>query len=179
MKKNQTLCTSKSLSFIDNSNSKIDNSRLNRSKLHLNRRGSSFLANNFKKFVNSLWISDPFLKIYQRTHEHPTNSLAELKSLRIRNHSNDIFSYLNINSIRNKFDNPKAIIDESVGIVSLVESIIDNSFRTAQFSWRGYHKPYRLYISDRREGLLVYIKSHLPSRSLADYTTPQDIQIRL
>ena len=48
----QSLCTSKGLSFIDNSN--IDRSRLNRSKLHLNRRGSSFLANNFKKFVNSL-----------------------------------------------------------------------------------------------------------------------------
>ena len=48
----QNLCTSKGLSFIDNSN--IDKSCLNRSKLHLNRRGSSFLANNFKQFVNSL-----------------------------------------------------------------------------------------------------------------------------
>ena len=48
----QSLCKSKGLSFIDNSN--IDKSCLNRSKLHLNRRGSSFLANNFKKFVNSL-----------------------------------------------------------------------------------------------------------------------------
>ena len=48
----QSLCTSKGLSFIDNSN--IDKSCLNRCKLQLNRRGSSFLANNFKKFVNSL-----------------------------------------------------------------------------------------------------------------------------
>ena len=119
------------------------------------------MPNNFKKFVNSLWIWDPFPKIYQRTHEHPTNSLAELKSLGIRNHRNDIFSYLNINSIRNKFDNLKVIIDEHVGILSVAESIIDNSFPTAQFSWRGYHNPYCLDISDRREGLLVFIKSHL------------------
>ena len=48
----QSLCKSKGLSFIDKSN--IDKSCLNRSELHLNRRGSSFLANNFKKFVNSL-----------------------------------------------------------------------------------------------------------------------------
>ena len=48
----QSLCKSKGLSFIDNSN--IDKSCQNRSELHLNRRGSSFLANNFKKFVNSL-----------------------------------------------------------------------------------------------------------------------------
>ena len=51
-KKIQSLCTSKGLPFIDNSN--IDKSCLNRSKLHLNRRGWCFLANNFKKFVNSL-----------------------------------------------------------------------------------------------------------------------------
>ena len=48
----QSLCTSKGLSFIDYSN--IDKSCLNRSTLHLNRRVSSFLANNFEKFVNSL-----------------------------------------------------------------------------------------------------------------------------
>ena len=50
--KSQSLCTPKGLSFIDSSN--IDKSCLNRTKLHLNRRGSSFLANKFKKFVNSL-----------------------------------------------------------------------------------------------------------------------------
>ena len=48
----QRFCTSKGLSFIDNNN--IDKSCLNKGKLHLNRRGSSFLANNFKKFVNAL-----------------------------------------------------------------------------------------------------------------------------
>ena len=48
----QSLCTSKGLPFIDNSN--IDKSCLNKSKLHLNRRGLYFLADNFKKFVNSL-----------------------------------------------------------------------------------------------------------------------------
>ena len=45
-------CNGKGLSFIDNNN--IDRSCLNKGKLHLNRRGSSYLANNFKKFVGSL-----------------------------------------------------------------------------------------------------------------------------
>ena len=48
----QSLCTSKGLSFIDNGN--IDKSCLNRSKMNLRRRVSSFLANNLEKFVNSL-----------------------------------------------------------------------------------------------------------------------------
>ena len=46
------LCVSKGIFFIDNNN--IDRSCLNRGKLHLNKRGSSYLANNFKKFVNAL-----------------------------------------------------------------------------------------------------------------------------
>lgn len=46
------LCVSKGLTFIDNKN--ITESCLNRGKLHLNRRGTSYLANNFKKFVESL-----------------------------------------------------------------------------------------------------------------------------
>ena len=48
----QRFCTSKGLSFIHNNN--FDKSCLNKGKFHLKRRGSSFLANNFKKFVNAL-----------------------------------------------------------------------------------------------------------------------------
>ena len=46
-KKLQRFCKSKSLSFLDNDN--IDGSCLNKGKLHLNRRGLSYLANNLKK----------------------------------------------------------------------------------------------------------------------------------
>ena len=45
-------CVGKGLTFIDNNN--INESCLNRGKLHLNRRGSSYLADNFKKFIESL-----------------------------------------------------------------------------------------------------------------------------
>ena len=41
----------------------------------------------------------------------------------------------------------------------------------------GYQKPYRLDISDRKGGLLVYIKSHLPSRLLKNFDIPSNIQI--
>ena len=41
----------------------------------------------------------------------------------------------------------------------------------------GYLKPYRLDISDRKGGLLVYIKSHLLSRLLKNFYIPSDIQI--
>ena len=41
----------------------------------------------------------------------------------------------------------------------------------------GYQKSYRLDISGRKGGLLVYIKSHLPSRLLKNFDIPSNIQI--
>ena len=120
--------------------------------------------------VSTLWMV-PSLKLTKETHEHPTNSLAKLKSLRIRNHSNAIFSYLNISSIRNKFDDLKPIIDEIVDILCVAETKIDIS------SIQLDSKSYRLYISERRGWLLVYIRFHLPFRRLSYYTTPKNIQI--
>ena len=79
--------------------------------------------------------------------------------------------------MRIKFDNIKLVIDEHVDILCVAETKIDNSFPTAKFSWPGYHKPYCSDITDKRGGLLVYIKSNLPSRHLTNYITPKDIQI--
>ena len=54
---------------------------------------------------------------------------------------------------------------------------IDESFPTAQFILPRYHKPYRLDITVKQVGLLVYIKSHLPSKLLSIHNTSNDIQV--
>ena len=41
----------------------------------------------------------------------------------------------------------------------------------------GYYKPNRLHITDKQGGLLVYIKSHLPSRLLSIHNTANVIQV--
>ena len=48
----QIMCPSKCFSFVDNII--IDKSCLNRSKLHLDRKGLPFFTKDFKKFVNFL-----------------------------------------------------------------------------------------------------------------------------
>ena len=85
------------------------------------------------------------------------------------------FSYLNINSIRSKFDNLKLIIDENVDILCVAKPKLTTLFQL--HSSVGLDKPNDLDISDRRGGLLIYIKCHLPSRCLKSYSTPKDIQI--
>ena len=74
---------------------------------------------------------------------------------------NIIFSYLNINSIRNKFDSVRAAIVNYVDIFIAVETKINGSFPTAQFAIDGFHKPLRLDATDKSEGLLVYVRSCL------------------
>ena len=40
---------------------------------------------------------------------------------------------------------------------------MDASFPSAQFTLEGYHTPYRLDINNKSGGILVYVKSSIPS----------------
>ena len=89
---------------------------------------------------------------------------------------NIVFSHLNINSIRNKFENLREVVSNHVDILVIAEKKIDKSFPTAQFIIEGFHKPLRLDISDKSGGLLVYGRSYLLSSQLAKFEIPSDIQ---
>ena len=62
-------------------------------------------------------------------------------------------------------------------MLCIAETEIDESFQTAQFTLPGYHKPYWLDITNKQGGLLVYIKSHLPSKLLSTHNISNDIQV--
>ena len=87
-----------------------------------------------------------------------------------------MFAYLNINSVRNKFENLCSLSADKVGILTIAETKLDGSFPTNQFLIKGFHQPFRLDIN-RNGGLLIYIKSSLPVKILSNYTLPSDIQV--
>ena len=64
-----------------------------------------------------------------------------------------------------------------VDILCIVETKLDPSFPNSQFLISGFHKPLRMDVSSRRGGLLVYIKSSLPSKMLTKFKLPNNIQI--
>ena len=90
-----------------------------------------------------------------------------LSDLRSNNPANLNFCYLNINSVRNKFTNFQEIINANVDVISIAETKIDASFLSAQFVFERYQSPYRLDVSNRSGGILVYVKSSIPSRRLS------------
>ena len=67
-----------------------------------------------------------------------------------------------MNSIRSKFENLREIIKQNVDVLAVAETKTDASFPSAQFFLEEYHSPYRLDISRKRGGLLVYVKATIP-----------------
>ena len=103
--------------------------------------------------------------------------MSHLRNLRSKNAGNIIFSYLNINSIRNKFENLCELVAGNVDILCIAETKLDPSFPNSQFLIPGFHKPLRIDLSSRRGELLVYIKSSLPCKMLTKFKLPNNIQI--
>ena len=89
-----------------------------------------------------------------------------LFNLKSNNSSNLNFAYLNINSVKNKFENFKEIINGNVDIFTIAETKLDGSLPTSQFELEGYYSPFRLDITKQSGGLFAYIKSSIPSIQL-------------
>ena len=67
--------------------------------------------------------------------------MSHLRNLRSKNAGNIIFSYLNINSIRNKFENLCELVAGNVDILCIAETKLDHLFPNSPFLIPGFHKP--------------------------------------
>ena len=74
--------------------------------------------------------------------------------------------YLNVNSMRNKFQNLREMVRQNADKLAVAETKIDVSFSSVQFFLEGYHSPFRLVISRKSGGLSKFIKATLPSGQL-------------
>ena len=104
------------------------------------------------------------------------SGLDKLKAVYLQNPKNIIFSYININSICNKFTGLCSLISSHVDILSIAETKIDYSFPNAQFLIPNFHQTIRLDISRNSGRLLVFVGSSIPARMLSNYRLPPDIQ---
>ena len=74
--------------------------------------------------------------------------------------------HLNINSVRNKFEALKFIININIDIILLSETKLDGSFTSAQFMLKNFGIPYRLNRNSNGGGLLLYVCEDIPSKFL-------------
>ena len=102
--------------------------------------------------------------------------LDSSKAVRLQNPKNIIFSYININSIRNKSGSLCSLTLSRVDILSIAETKLDYLFPNAQFLIPNFHQPFRLDISRNSGGFLVSVRYSIPARMLPNYRLPPDIQ---
>ena len=86
---------------------------------------------------------------------------SELKNLRLKNVGRLVIGYLNINSVRNKFEGLKDFVSDNIDILIVAETKIDNSFPKAQFFMQGYSEPFQLDRNSNGGGLLVSVFSFI------------------
>ena len=83
---------------------------------------------------------------------------------------------MNINSIRNKLNDLKILISDSVDILCFSESKLDETFLNSEIALDGFKKPYRLDATASSRGLLIYVKASLPSKTINHYDFQKDIK---
>ena len=170
----QNLCKGKGIKLINNND--IDGLFLNRSKLHLNKSVTALLVKTFSKALKPKWLcnfNDSVADKTTNSSDSKTSNVSLLRNLRIKNPKNTFFSYINKNSIRNKFDNLCDLISKNVDILSVAEIKLDPSFPNSQFLIPGFHKTMRLDITSKHGGMLVNIKFSLPSRIMSNFKLPE------
>ena len=63
----------------------------------------------------------------------PTDSVSRLREMKQKKPCNPSFSYINVNSIRNKQAKLFTIVDSNIDILTISETKLDFSFPMAQF----------------------------------------------
>ena len=150
------MCENDNISFIDHSRSIDLRKNLYNSKLHLNIKGSNKLRDNFVRYLKGFSSWESNTQSYSEI-RHDKNIIGEtppvvkeenlrssgsfdiisfsecLSNLRQINLNHLLLTHININTIRNKFDQLVSSIKNNIGILMMSETKIDNSFPTIQF----------------------------------------------
>ena len=100
-----------------------------------------------------------------------------LKNARIKHPKTVCLSHININSISNKLDSLFEFTYGLVDFLAVSETKLESSFLTGQFNLPGFRTPFRIDLSGKSQGLLVYVNSKIPSKMLKIPVCPSDIQV--
>ena len=174
-------------------NGNISAEHLGRKGLHLNTEGKDTLALNFLNQIRNFWrpvehLNEPLSSDNQSEEveqnvsgklESPfsdpiidrnTNDICELKQHRDQNPHRIIIGHLNINSIKNKFDSLARVVGNSLDILMVSETKIDNTFPESQFLIKCFSKPFRFDSTAKGGKIFFYIRKDIPCRYIKQIT---------
>ena len=83
-----------------------------------------------------------------------------------------IVAHLNINSIRNKFEELISQVKGTVDVLMISETKIDDSLPIADFLIDGFSQPYRIDLNSSGGEIMLYIREDTPSNLLKVESLP-------
>ena len=93
----------------------------------------------------------------------------QLKSRFSKNTNRTKIAQININSVRNKFDELGRGARGNIDFLIISETKLDTTFPTRQILIDGYISPSRLDRNDKGNGILVYDREDIPSKIIPVY----------
>ena len=102
--------------------------------------------------------------------------LDKLNTARSQNPNRILITLLNIHSLRNEFEIRKETIINKVNIQLIYETKLDSSFPLNQFHIDGVTSLYRLDRNQNGEGIMLYIREDIPSKSLTEIKLDNEIE---
>ena len=106
----------------------------------------------------------------------PIDIETQLRFYRTKNLGKLIFSTLNINSLRNKFEEVKSLISGNIDVLVLNETKLDSSFPSEQFFIPGFSPPYRMDKTGNGGGTMIYVREDIPSKELTRHTLKENVE---
>ena len=166
------------LDYIKNNN--IKEKHLGNKKLHLDKKRNTVFANNLLKYLRAAFWNVDFANCFLESKvEYKSKTLSESsshssfstpKSIRRKNLSRISFAHLNINSLRNKFDNLVDQIKGNVDILVISETKLDASFSVGQFKIPGFKTPFRRDRNKHGGGIMVFVREGISSKLISNET---------
>ena len=77
-----------------------------------------------------------------------------------------IIAHLNINSVRNKFEMLKEVVDNKIDILLISETKLDDTLPLNHFILEGFTPPYRLDRTTHGGGLMLFLREDIPTKLL-------------
>ena len=87
-----------------------------------------------------------------------------------------IIGNLNIDSIRNKFEQSKETVLKYIDILVVTETKLDETFLESLLLMDGFSKPYRLGRNKNAGGVVIFIHDTISSKILEKHIFPNDVE---
>ena len=81
----------------------------------------------------------------------------------------------NISYLRNKFDNLKLLVKNSLDVFMISETKLDETLPEGQFLMDGFTPPHRIDRNTNGGGIRIYVRENIPSRQISFKNDDKDI----